>query len=142
MYKSSSKKSKSIFWIMLSILLILLIYSITLIQLATTFELIIAFLGWAYILLCILGWFDLLGEIFYLRKRWEVNLFSMVAIIGIIVAITLNIILNSARNLEALPITLIPAIIVTLYLIIGLLAINFSKKSKKYLFNEKRKGLK
>ena len=128
MYEKSSKKSKSLFWLLILALLALFIYSITLIPLANPFELVIAGLGWAYILLVIMCWLDVLNEIFFTRKKWIINSFCIIAIIGIIGAITLNLTLNITKNPQALPIILIPTIIVILYFIIGLFYINLKKK--------------
>ena len=124
MYKKLSEKQKGLFWLSLVFLLALFVYSITLIPLANNLELVIAGLGWAYILLVVLGWFDFLSEIFYIKKKWIVNLFSIVAIIGIVVAVTLNFTLDIVRNPQALPITLIPAIIVLLYFVSALIQVN------------------
>lgn len=115
MYKKLSAKSKFLFWIINVGLLVLLIYSITLISSANIYELIIAGLGWMYILGTILLYFGFMPEIFVMRKDVRIMAFSIIAIIGIIAAIVLNIVLNVTRLPEALPITLIPAVIVIAY---------------------------
>ena len=128
MYKKLSKKSKGIFWSITIILLALLVYSITLIKVANVYELIIAALGWLYIFEGYLAFFNLLPRIFFAKKKWIMVTFSVVAILGIILAITWNIIWNTTRVAAALPITLIPATIVMAYLIAVLCTINKKKK--------------
>ncbi|MDA3836134.1 MAG: hypothetical protein PF542_00775 [Nanoarchaeota archaeon] len=128
MYSKLSKKSKSIFWTITGLLLALFIYSITLIPSANIYELIIAGLGGIYIIGTIIAWFNLVPELFILRKKRNINAFSIVAIIGIIGAITLNIIFNTTRLPQALPITIIPAAIVLIYFIFILRDTNKSKK--------------
>ncbi len=127
MYKKLSKKSKSIFWLINIFLLALLIYSITLIPSANIYELIVAGLGWVYILGTIIAWFNMMPDFFIMKKKWWIKIFSIIAIVGIITVIVLNIVLNVTRLPQALPITIIPAVIVVVYFIIVLIRVSRNK---------------
>jgi hypothetical protein len=127
MYKKLSKKSKSIFWFINIFLLALLIYSITLIPSANIYELIVAGLGWVYILGTIIAWFNMMPDFFIMKKKWWIKIFSIIAIVGIITVIVLNIVLNVTRLPQALPITIIPAVIVVVYFIIVLIRVSRNK---------------
>ncbi|MCK5624498.1 hypothetical protein KAI04_01525 [Candidatus Pacearchaeota archaeon] len=127
MYKKLSKKYKSIFWLINIFLLVLLIYSITLIPSANIYELIIAGLGWVYIFGTIIAWFNMMPDFFIMKKKLWIKTFSIIAIIGIVAAIILNIVFNVTRLSQAIPITIIPAVIVIAYFIIVLIRVSKNK---------------
>jgi len=128
MYKKLSKSGKGWFWITSLILLILLIYCITLIPFAGWFELVIAGLGWVYLTLSFIGWFGILPKILYAKNKIGWNVFFSIAIIGIIAAILIDFLIIGNANSRALPIIFIPAVLVTIYLVVGTIYMNFKKR--------------
>ncbi len=67
--QSFSKKQKAQFWGLLILLFVVLLYSISLIKGSGTFDLIIAGLGWAYIILNFIGISVNLPKVFYIEKN-------------------------------------------------------------------------
>jgi len=129
--QSFSKKQRTLFWGLLISLFLVLLYSISLIKGSGIFDLIIAGLGWAYIILSFTAISFNLPKVFYIEKKWIANTFSIIAIIGIVAALIIDMVVFTPRSYARNLLVLIPSFIVTLFLIINLFILNCKNKKVK-----------